>query len=139
MRDFELQILTPERPFYEGRCESITVPVSDGMLGIQAGHEALTAAVMDGEVAFSLPGGERRLCSVSRGLLDVSAENVRLICESALAPEEIDEERERRALEEARLQLAERRSRRDYMMTQLAFARAVNNLKVKHHNAEKFI
>ncbi len=134
MRDFYLQILTPERPFYEGPCVSLTVPVTDGMLGVQAGREPLTAAIKDGEVNFTLPSGERRVCSVTRGLLDVSSGSVRLICESALAPDEIDEARERAALEEARLQLSARQSRREYMMARLAFARAANNLKVKRHS-----
>lgn len=139
MKTFDLQILSPERPFYEGPCVSLTVPISDGMLGIMAGHMPLTAAVMDGEVQFTLPDGTKRTCAVTRGLLDVSVENVRLISESALAPEEIDEETERRALEEAALQLKEKQARRDFIQAQLAFARAANNLKVKQHNAEKLI
>ena len=138
MKEFDLHILTPERPFYEGPCISLTVPVTDGMLGIQAGREPLTAAIKDGEVSITLPSGEKKICSVTRGLLDVSKENVRLICESALAPDEIDEARERAALEEAKLQLSARQSRRDYMMARLAFARAANNLKVKHRSSEGF-
>ncbi|MBQ6551445.1 MAG: ATP synthase F1 subunit epsilon [Lachnospiraceae bacterium] len=137
MNTFELQILTPERPFYWGPCVSLTVPISDGMLGIMAGHEPLTAAIRDGEVHFTLPDGTVRTCAVTRGLLDVSAENVRLISESALAPEEIDEELEKRALEEATIQLREKQARRDYIQAQLAFARAMNNLKVKQHDAER--
>ena len=137
MNTFELEILTPERPFYEGPCVSLLVPISDGMLGIMAGHMPLTAAVMDGEVRMTLPDGSRRTCAVTRGLLDVSVENVRLICETALAPEEIDEERERRALEEAQLILREKQARRDYVQAQLTFARAMNNLKVKQHDAER--
>ena len=137
MKSFKLEILTPERPFYEGECLSLRVPISDGMLGIMADHMPLTAAVMNGEVVFTLPDGTRRSCAVTRGLLDVSIENVRLICESALAPEEINEELERRAAEEAQLALREKKARRDYVQAQLAFARAMNNLKVKQHNAEK--
>ena len=137
MRTFELQILTPERPFYDGPCVSLRVPISDGMIGIMAGHMPLTAAVLDGEVQLTLPDGSRRRCAVTRGLLDVSIENVRLICESALAPEEIDEERERRAAESAQMLLREKQARRDYVQAQLAFARAMNNLKVKQHDAER--
>ena len=137
MNSFELQILTPERPFYEGPCLSLQVPISDGMIGIMAGHMPLTAAVMDGEVQFRLPDGTRRSCAVTRGLLDVSVENVRLICETAVAPEEIDEERERRIMEDARLALREKQARRDYVQAQLTFARAMNNLKVKQHDAER--
>ena len=137
MNSFELEILTPERPFFEGPCVSLQVPISDGMLGIMAGHMPLTAAVLDGEVIFTLPDGTKRRCAVLRGLLDVSIENVRLICESALAPDEIDEAAERRVMEEAQLQMREKQARRDYIQAQLAFARAMNNLKVKQHDAER--
>ena len=137
MKTFQLFILTPERPFYEGPCVSLQAPISDGMLGILAGHTPLTAALMDGEVIFTLPDGTKKSCAVTRGLLDVSYENVRLISESALAPEEIDEEEERRALQEAELLLREKRSHRDYIQAELAFARAMNNLKVKQHDAER--
>ena len=137
MNTFELQILTPERPFYEGPCVSLSVPISDGMLGIMAGHIPLTAAVMTGEASFTLPDGSRRRCAVTRGLLDVSKENVRLICESALAPDEINEEEERRQAETAQLAMREKQARRDYVQAQLMFARAMNNLKVKQHDAER--
>lgn len=128
---FHLEILSPERSFYTGDCVSLVVPISDGMLGIQYGRAPLTAAIADGEVTFTLPDGTRRVCAVSSGMVDVSRDDARILCESALAPEEIDAEQERQALEEARLALAEKMAYRDYMLSQLAFARAFNNLRVK--------
>lgn len=135
MTPFHLDILSPERPFYSGDCVSIVVPISDGMLGIMAHHTPLTAAVMDGEVIFTLPDGTRRSCAVSRGILDVSGDGARLLSESALAPEEIDEEAERLAMQDAMLELSEKKGKEDYILSQLAFARAFNNLKVRQHNA----
>ena len=131
MKSFRLEILSPERAFYDGDCLSLTVPISDGMLGIMAGRAPLTAAIPDGEVVFTLPDGKRRICAVADGMVDVSASGVRILCESALAPEEIDEEMERRAMEDARLALAERMAYKDYLLTELTFARAFNNLRVK--------
>ena len=131
---FHLEILSPERAFYSGECVSLVVPISDGMLGIMYGRAPLTAAITDGEVVFTLPDGTRRVCAVADGMVDVSGD-VRILCESALAPEEIDAEEERRAMEEARLALAERMAYKDYVLSQLAFARAFNNLRVKRRSA----
>ena len=139
MKTFQFQVLSPERRFYDGECVSLIVPITDGMLGIQAGHTPMTAAIKDGEVSMTLPDGEKRSIAVTRGFLDVSFENVRLICESALAPDEIDEARERRILEEAQHQLKEAQGKRDYMLTEIAIAKALNNLKVKNHNAEELL
>lgn len=130
MKPFHLEILSPERVFYAGDCLSLVVPISDGMLGIMAGRAPLTAAIADGAVVFTLPDGTRRVCAAADGMVDVSGD-VRILCESALAPEEIDEAMERRAMEEARLALAERMAYKDYMLTEPAFARAFNNLRVK--------
>ena len=134
MTVFHLEILSPERTFYNGDCVSLVVPINNGMFGIQAHHAPVTAAIADGEVRFTLPDGTVRLCAVSGGMVDVSDNDARLLCESALAPEEIDEALEKRALDEARLALSEHMAYKDYMLSQLAFARAFNKLRVKQRS-----
>ena len=134
MTVFHLEILSPERTFYNGDCVSLVVPISNGMFGIQAHHAPVTAAIADGEVTFTLPDGSRRVCAVSGGMVDVSDNDARILCESALAPEEIDEALEKRALDEARLALSEHMAYKDYMLSQLAFARAFNKLRVKQRS-----
>ncbi len=57
---FHLEILSPDRAFYVGDCLSLVIPISDGMLGIMAHHTPITAAIVDGEVTFTTPGGENR-------------------------------------------------------------------------------
>ena len=129
LKPFHLEILSPERSFYRGACVSLIVPISDGMIGIQAGRAP--AAIEDGEVRFTLPDGEQRVCAVADGMVDVSETDVHILCESALAPEEIDAEAERQKMEEARLALAERMAYKDYLLSQLTFARAFNKLRIK--------
>ena len=131
---FHLEILTPERAFYVGECTSLVLPTSDGMMGVQAHHTPLTAAIMDGEVSFLMPDGTRQVCAVTQGMADVSDNRVRILCETALRPDEIDEEKERREAQEAAQKLREKQGERDYVLTQLAFSRATSRLRVKHHN-----
>lgn len=137
MRTFHLEILTPESPFFTGECAVLRVPVSDGMLGIMAGHTPLTVAIHDGCVVFTLPDGEKRECAVSRGMLNFDGSGARLLCDYAVLPENIDEEKERRELEEAELALREKRSHEDYVVSRLTALRALNNLKIKkRHGTE---
>ena len=103
------------------------------MLGIQANHTPLTAAISDGEAVFTLPDGTRRVCAVASGMVDVSKNDARILCESVCAPEEVDEERERMALQDAQMALSEHMAYKDYVLTQLAFAQAFNKLRVKKH------
>ncbi|MCR5768733.1 MAG: ATP synthase F1 subunit epsilon [Lachnospiraceae bacterium] len=129
MESFHLEILSPERPFYKGDCVSLVVPVSDGMMGVMAHHEPLTAAILDGELQFTTPDGERKVCVVSRGMLDISQNDARILCDSALAPDEVDEALEKQAKTDALIAEQEKEGLRDYRRTQLAFAHAVNTLK----------
>jgi len=135
MNVFHLEILSPDRPFYIGDCASLTVPLHDGIYGVMAGHTPLTAAIIPGEAVFTKPDGERVLCAVSQGMIDIDRNNVRLLCESVLRPEEIDEEMERRDAELAAEDMKGKQSYRDYMLSQVLFAKAVNNLRVKKHDA----
>lgn len=137
MRTFHLEILTPEKPFYTGECVSIVIPVSDGMLGIMAGHTPLTAAIHHGCVTFTDGDGAKTECAVSRGILNFDGNGARLLCDYASLPENIDEDQERMDIEEAELALSEKQSHVDFVTSQLTLAKAFNNLKVKQHNAEK--
>ncbi len=129
MNTFHLEILSPEHAFYTGDCISIVLPVDDGMLGIMAHHTPLTAAIMDGEITFIKPDGEKINCVVTRGMVDVSKERVLVLCETAISPDEIDEEKERRAANEAMLKMKKKQSAKEYALWQLSLNKAVNRLK----------
>ncbi len=131
MKSFRLEILTPERVFYRGECVSLILPITDGMLGIMANREPITASVTCGEAYYTVPGGEKILFSVSGGMVDVMANSVKLLCDSALLPEEIDEQKEREEAALARAELAKKQSRKDYLLSQLMLSNAINNLKIK--------
>ena len=136
-RVFHLEVLSPDRSFYVGDCVSITVPLHDGQYGVMAGHVPLTAAIVPGEVSFKTPDGAAVLCSVSQGMLDVEDNVVKLLCESVLRPDEINEDAERIAAEKAAEAMRGKQSYKDYMLSEILFARAVNNLRVKKHDAAR--
>ncbi len=132
MNTFYLEILSPDRAFYRGECLSLVMPTGDGMRGIMANHTPMTASIADGEVKFKKPDGEVLVCAVTQGMVDVTDNRVRLLCESALAPDEIDAEAERRAAEEALLEMKKKQSQRDFALWQLSFQKAVNHLRIKN-------
>ena len=67
-------------------------------------------------------------------MADVSDNGVKLLCESVLLPSEIDEAEERRRAEIARSEMSKKQSYKDYRLSQLTFAKAMNNLRVKKHS-----
>lgn len=134
MKPFQLEILTPERVFYRGECLSVIVPITDGMFGIMAGCEPVTASVVGGEASYTNLNGEKIIFSVSIGMVDVENNKVKILCEYALLPEEIDEKKELQVADEARLEMIRAQSKRDYMLSKIQLKNAVNNLKVKQRN-----
>ncbi len=135
MDTFFLEILSPERTFYEGECLSLTIPISDGMIGIMAHHTPLTAALSDGKVTFTKPDGEKIICAVTHGMADVTDNRVSVMCESVLYPHEIDEDIERKNLEEAKLKLSTKQSEKEYMLWQLSVSKALSRLKIKNKDS----
>ena len=132
MKTFHLDIFTPEGVFYSGDCVSLIIPITDGMLGIMANRAPITTSVTFGEAYYTKPDGEKILFSVSRGMVDVLNNTVKLLCDQALLPEQIDEDEERLKAQKARSEFLKKQSRKDYLLSKLMLANAVNNLRVKN-------
>ena len=131
MKHFYLRILEADRPFFEGECESLIFPSSDGLYGVQAFHCNMVAAVIPGVLRYRLPGGTEQVAAVSRGLIRVENNNVLMLVDAAEHPEEIDEKRALRSVKEAQERMAHRESTRDYNAAQARMSRALNRIKVK--------
>ena len=133
MELFQVHILAADRTFYDGPCISLTVPTSDGELGILAHHSPIIAAVQPGTLRYQAPGGDVQLAAVSPGMVKVENNEVLVLVDSAERPEEIDEVRARREADQAREALLQQRSRQEHQVAQATLARALNRLRVKSH------
>ena len=131
MNSFNIHILSADRLFYEGPCESVVVPAIDGQYGVQAGHHNVITAVVPGKLTYRVPGQSEQVAAISSGVLKVEGDDVLIITESALLPEEIDEERARRSAEDAREALLQHQSRQQYYSAQAQLARAISKLRLK--------
>lgn len=130
MNTFELHILAAERSFYEGPCESLVLPTTEGMYGIQANHLNMVAGVVPGEITYRVPGGQDKHAACSRGMVKVEDNVVTVLVDTAEHPEEIDVRRAERAAAEAKEEILKKRSRQEYMKAQMELARATSRLKV---------
>ncbi len=128
---FQVHILAADRTFYEGPCVSLTVPTSDGELGILAHHSAMIAAVQPGTLRYQPPEQEARNAAISLGMVKVEKNEVLVLADSVERPEEIDEARARREADQAREALLQKRSRQEHQVAQATLARALNRLRVK--------
>ena len=131
MQQFQVHILAADRTFYDGPCVSLTVPTSDGELGILAHHSPIIAAVQPGTLRYQAPGEDVKLAAVSPGMVKVENNEVLVLVDSAERPEEIDEARARREADQAREAILQKKSRQEYQLAQATLARALNRLRVK--------
>jgi len=69
---FQLSILTPDRPVFEGEVEYVQVPGTEGYLGVLAHHAALVTALAPGTLTYRLPGGKDEKLQVTGGFFEVS-------------------------------------------------------------------
>ena len=92
MEKFILNITASSGEFYQGYCESLTLPTGDGVYGVQAGHDPVLVALHMGIAKFTVDG-ETREVLVGDGIAEVTPTFVLLLVDSAERPEDIDRNR----------------------------------------------
>ena len=144
MKKFSLRFLASDKIFYEGPCESLMVPLTDGLYGVMADHTDMMGAILPGEAILRIPdgdpaaekfGGESLVqVVVGRGLIKVEEGKVLVLVDTAELPSEIDENRARRAAEKAAEELLQKQGVREFMIAQNELSRAMARLKYKNHS-----
>ena len=136
MSTFQVSILAADRDFYEGPCESLVIPTLQGQYGILAHHRNLIAAVVPGTLHYTVPDKPEQIAAVSAGLIKVENNEVLILVDSAERPEDIDVNRARRAADEAKEAMLQKKSIQEYRSAQTRLARAISRLRVKSNYME---
>lgn len=127
---FDLKIIACDGVFYDGKCEILVLPGSDGEYAILNHHEVFTGIVEIGNIRFKTGDGEMRYAVISDGLVTVEQDgSVTVVAYSCERPEDIDEFRAQEALERAQEQLQQKQSRIEYQISTNNMARAMARLK----------
>ena len=108
---FYLKVISANRIFFSGKCESVVVPEFDGEKEILA-HES-----------------EWQEAVVGMGLVEIMNNRVTLLVETAEHPEEIDMARAKEAKERAEEQMRQKQSIREYYHSRASLARAMARIK----------
>ena len=130
MKSFKIHILEADNTFYEGECESLMVPTSNGPYGVLAGHSNTITAIVPGIMTYRTPGGEDLLASVSAGLLKIENNDVLVLVDAAERPEEIDANRARRLADAAKEAMLQKKSILEYRAAQTNLSRAIAQLRL---------
>ena len=84
-----LEIVTPERRALETDVDSVTVPTASGEAGILPNHAPLVSALKPGILTYAHKSVINKL-AVSSGFIEVNADKVAVMVDTAESPDEID-------------------------------------------------
>lgn len=129
MATFRLEILTPDRRFFDDQIEVLVFTGSEGEIGVMAGHIPMAAAIEAGPMHIKQNGDWKEIFS-SDGFLSIINGTVRVLVQTAEWPDEIDRRRAEEAIVRANARIARQRSRSDIFRARASIARALARIKV---------
>jgi F-type H+-transporting ATPase subunit epsilon len=126
----KLEIVTPEGKVYSDDVEMVTLPGSEGELGIFPLHVPLMTEIVAGELAVR-KGGQEFLLAVGEGFAEITGDHVTILTDMAIKSGDIDERKAEEARQRAEVRLREKLSDSEEAMVRAALAHSTAQLKVK--------
>ena len=135
-KTFDVSLVTPEGPAFEGEVEMIVVPGAAGEIGVLARHAPLVAMLKAGSTRVYLSESDVREFATGPGFFKVEQDRALALVDDAIDAREIDPGRAMRQLEEAEAELerAQRgESDADRWQLEQRIRHAENQLRVAGH------
>jgi F-type H+-transporting ATPase subunit epsilon len=104
-KTFSVSLVTPDGPAFDGEAVMLIVPGADGEIGVLARHAPLIATLKAGSTRVHVDNNEVREYATGPGFFKVELDRAIALVDDAVSAREIDEERARGQLEEARAEL----------------------------------
>ena len=129
-REFQVEIICPDRVFYTGTATMIELNTVEGEVGILKGHIPVTTIIAPGFVSIT-NDAEQKEALVHSGFVEILPDKVSIMAEVAEWPDEIDLGRAQAARERAEKRLAERHENLDVARAELALRKALLRIDAK--------
>ena len=126
----KLQIVTPDGIAFSDHVEMVTLPGSEGQLGVLPQHVPLMTQIVPGEVIVRKDGKDR-LLAVGEGLVEITSDSVAILTDMAVAAEDIDAAKVEEERQRAEERLREKLSSEEIANVHSALARLMAELNVK--------
>jgi F-type H+-transporting ATPase subunit epsilon len=106
-RKFDVSLVTPDGPAFEGEAEMLVVPGAAGEIGVLARHAPLVATLKAGStrVYLSVDDDDVREFATGAGFFKVELDRAIALVDDAVDAKHIDDARAQRQLEDARAEL----------------------------------
>ena len=127
---FQLEIITPERIFYQGEAYMVEFTAVDGRMGVYKDHIPLTTVLSPGILNIKEAEGDKH-AALHGGFVKILPDKIVFLAEAAEWPHEIDEERAKSAKTRAEGYLSDTSGSIDVARAKIALQRALIRLEVK--------
>ncbi|HZR77614.1 MAG TPA: F0F1 ATP synthase subunit epsilon [Chthoniobacterales bacterium] len=130
----KLEIVTPEEKIYSEDVNMVTIPGSEGDLGVYPNHVPLLTAMKPGELKVVKDGRETAM-AVGEGFVEIKADAVSILTDMALQSEKIDIAAAEAAVARAQAAMKEDHSAEEIVAIQASLQKALAQLHVRrrHH------
>ncbi len=126
---FHLEVVTPDKHFFEGEADMCIIRTTEGDMGILYNHAPTVVPVSIGKIKIR-QNGAFRVAACSGGFANIETNNVTIVTDVAEWAEEIDVDRAEDACERAKKRLANITSGVDVDRAEIALKKALNRLRV---------
>lgn len=130
MKEFNLRILTNSRKIYEGKATKLTTTDSSGQMGIYANHSSYVTTLVPCKTSFQDPNGKVNELFTSTGIMNISKDEIIMLCDSAELKEEIDKNRAEESKKRAEKRLSERSKDVDLKRAEMSLKRAIARINI---------
>jgi F-type H+-transporting ATPase subunit epsilon len=96
----QCEIITQERTVYSAQVDYVSLPGTEGVMGILPNHAPLMTALAYGEVMVR-KGGDEEYFAIGGGFAEIRSDQVTVLADSAERADEINIERAQKARERA--------------------------------------
>lgn len=129
-RNFKLEIITPERVFYEGEAVMVELNTTEGEIGVYKQHIPMTVIISPGILTITEEDDTIREAALHAGFVEILPDKVTIMAEIIEWPDEIDVERAEAAKERAEERLAEKEDGLDVLRAEVALKKSIARLNV---------
>ncbi len=126
----KLEIVTPEAKIYSEDVEMVTLPGTEGEMGIYPNHVPLMTQIKPGEITV-LKGGQQYFLAVGEGFVEITGDRVAIMTDMAIKAENIDEAKAEEARKRAEARLTEKLDDEEVASVSAALAHSLAQLHVK--------
>ncbi len=126
----KLEIVTPEARIYSEDVELVTLPASEGEMGVYPMHVPLMTQVNSGELVVRKDGQDHFL-AIGEGFVEITGDHVAVLTDMAMKADDIDEVKAEEARKRAEARLAEKLSDEEQATVQASLMHSLAQLKVK--------